>query len=44
MTQYLLAVHHAGAVPDLPRKEFAASFADCDGLYEKMTAADFDRQ
>jgi hypothetical protein len=39
MTQYLLAVHHAGIVPDMPKEEWAQSFADCGALNDKMTQA-----
>jgi hypothetical protein len=39
MTQYLLAVHHAGAVPDLPFEEWQQSFADVGALNTKMTDA-----
>jgi hypothetical protein len=39
MTQYLLAVHHAGAVPDLPFEEWQRSFADVGALNAKMTDA-----
>jgi hypothetical protein len=39
MTQYLLAVHHAGAFPDVPVEEWRQSFADTGALNDKMTDA-----
>jgi hypothetical protein len=39
MTQYLLAVHHAGPFPDIPREEWVRSFADVGALNDKMTDA-----
>jgi hypothetical protein len=39
MAQYLLAIHHAGARPDLPPEEWRQSFADVDALCERMTEA-----
>ncbi|HUC24475.1 MAG TPA: YciI family protein [Streptosporangiaceae bacterium] len=39
MTQYLLAVHHASAGPDLPPEEWRQSFADVDAFNEKLTDA-----
>ena len=39
MTQYLLAVHHAGVFPDLPREEWVQSFADTGALNDKMRDA-----
>jgi hypothetical protein len=39
MTQYLLAIHHARARPDLPPEEWRQSFADVDALCERMTEA-----
>ena len=39
MTQYLLAIHHAGLFPDIPREEWVRSFADVGALNDKMTDA-----
>ncbi len=39
MTQYLLAVHHAGAFPDMSREEWLQSFADTGALNDKMQEA-----
>jgi len=39
MTQYLLAVHHASAGPDIPPEEWRQSFADVDAFNEKLTGA-----
>jgi hypothetical protein len=39
MTQYLLAVHHAGNGPDLPPEEMQQSFAAVGALNDKMTEA-----
>jgi len=39
MTQYLLAVHHAGARPDLSPEEWRRSFADVAALNAKVTDA-----
>ena len=39
MTQYLLAVHHAGAFPDMPVEEWQQSFADVGVLNDKMMEA-----
>ncbi|MGO9078573.1 MAG: YciI family protein [Streptosporangiaceae bacterium] len=39
MTQYLLAIHHAGALPDLPPEEWRQSFADVDAFNTKLTEA-----
>jgi hypothetical protein len=39
MTQYLLAIHHAGARPDLPPEEWRQSFADVGALVDRMTDA-----
>jgi hypothetical protein len=39
MTQYLLAVHHAGAFPDLPFEEWEQSFADTGAVIDKMRDA-----
>ena len=36
MTQYLLAVHHAGVFPDMPVEEWKQSFADTGVLNDKM--------
>lgn len=36
MTQYLLAVHHAGAGPDLSPQEMRQSFADVGALNTKL--------
>jgi hypothetical protein len=36
MTQYLLAVHHAGAGPDLSLEEMQQSFADVDALNQRL--------
>lgn len=40
MTQYLLAVHHASAFPDLPFEEMRQSFADVGALNTEMTDTD----
>lgn len=39
MTQYLLAVHHANAFPDMPKEEWLQSFADTGVLNDKMQEA-----
>jgi hypothetical protein len=39
MTQYLLAVHHAGTGPDLSPEEMRQSFADVDALNTKIMDA-----
>ncbi|HSZ41867.1 MAG TPA: YciI family protein [Trebonia sp.] len=39
MTQYLLAVHHAGAGPDLSPEEMRQSFADVDAFNTRLTEA-----
>jgi hypothetical protein len=39
MTQYLLAVHHAGTRPDLPPEEWRQSFADVGAFNDKLTDA-----
>ena len=39
MTQYLLAVHHAGARPDLPPEEWRQSFADVGAFNDRLTDA-----
>ncbi len=39
MTQYLLAVHHAGTFPDLPFEEWRQSFADTGAFNAKLTDA-----
>ena len=39
MTQYLLAVHHADAGPDLPAEEWRQSFADVEALNARLTDA-----
>jgi hypothetical protein len=39
MAQYLLAVHHAGVAPDLPKEEWVQSFADTGALNDKMSDA-----
>ena len=39
MTQYLLAVHHAGLFPDLPVEDWQQSFAECGALNDKMAEA-----
>ncbi|HLK46202.1 MAG TPA: YciI family protein [Acidimicrobiales bacterium] len=39
MTQYLLAVHHAGDGPDLTPEELRQSFADVGAVNDKMVAA-----
>ena len=39
MTQYLLAVHHAGVFPDLPLEEWRQSFADTGVFNAKLTDA-----
>jgi hypothetical protein len=40
MTQYLLAIHHAGAFPDLAPEEWQRSFADVAAFNAKVTEAD----
>jgi hypothetical protein len=39
MTQYLLAVHHAGLFPDLPVQEWQQSFDDVGAVNAKMRDA-----
>ena len=39
MTQYLLAVHHAGSGPDLSPEEIEQSFADVDAFNTKVQDA-----
>jgi hypothetical protein len=39
MTQYRLAIHHAGVFPDLPFEEWRQSFADVSALGDEMTDA-----
>ncbi|HKD89734.1 MAG TPA: YciI family protein [Streptosporangiaceae bacterium] len=39
MTQYLLAIHHAGAFPDLALEEWEQSFADIGAFNDKLTGA-----
>jgi len=39
MTQYLLAVHHAGLFPDLPVREWEQSFADVGAVNARMRDA-----
>src|SRR5215469_9493526 len=39
MTQYLLAIHHAGVFPDLPLEEWQQSFADIGAFNDKLTDA-----
>jgi hypothetical protein len=39
MTQYLLAVHHAGTGPDLSPEEMRQSFADVDAFNTRLTEA-----
>ncbi|HEY3941591.1 MAG TPA: YciI family protein [Acidimicrobiales bacterium] len=39
MTQYLLAVHHAGDGPDLPPQEMQQSFADVGALNDQLMDA-----
>jgi hypothetical protein len=39
MTQYLLAVHHAGVFPDLPFEEWRESFADTGAFNDKLRDA-----
>ena len=36
MTQYLLAIHHAGTGPDLTPEEMQQSFADTDAVTTRM--------
>jgi len=36
MTQYLLAVHHADARPDIPPEEWRQSFTDVSAFIEKL--------
>jgi hypothetical protein len=39
MTQYLLAVHHAGSGPDLPPEEMQRSFAEVGALNTQLMDA-----
>ena len=39
MTQYLLAVHHAGSGPDISPAEFRQSVAEVGALNDKLTEA-----
>jgi hypothetical protein len=41
MTQYMLAVHHAGVFPDLPLEECRQSLADTGVFNAKLTDAWF---
>jgi len=36
MTQYLLAVHHAGDGPDMPQEELQASFGEVDAFNKEL--------